>query len=104
MNEEQLYYAWRTHEGESYIRKEVKIDSKMKPNMHWYRCADFGMENELVLCHSIYKKNNDMGLKFTDKFIQKVTGSGKKCSGLVSKWVRIANPDEYDENGTFIKL
>lgn len=46
MNEEQLYYAWRTHEGESYIRKEVKIDSKIKQNMHWYMCADFGMENE----------------------------------------------------------
>ena len=73
MNEEQLYYAWRTYEGESYIRKEVKIDSKMKQNMHWYRCADFGMENELVLCHSIYKKNNDMGLKFTDKFISRKT-------------------------------
>ena len=87
-------YAWRTYIGESNLNDENKCV------MHWWKCADIGMENELVLSYMVDKTPNyeDTELNFKDKWLQKITASGKPCSGKVSEWMSIAT--NYNENGT----
>ena len=94
------YYAWRTNEGEANL-KNIKGEHK---HLHWYYCADEGMETELVLCYAIYevKYGNNISLVFPDKYIQTKTGSGKTCSGKVSISVKDALEGEYNPDGTFM--
>jgi hypothetical protein len=94
------YYAWRTNEGEKNQKKHKEKDN----HLHWYYCADEGMETELVLCYAIYevKCGNNISLVFPDKYIQTKTGSGKTCSGKVSNCVKDALEGEYNPDGTFM--
>ena len=95
------YYAWRTNEGETNQKKKTNKEDK---HLHWYYCADEGMETELVLGYAIYevKCGNNISLVFPDKYIQTKTGSGKTCSGKVSNWVKNALEGEYNPDGTFM--
>ena len=83
------YYAWRTNIGEK--RKE-KL-KKGKNILNWWKCADPGMENELVLAYCIEKSNKveEINTLFPDMRLQKITKNGLSCSGLVSKWHSIAD-------------
>ena len=94
------YYAWRTNEGEANLKNNKGEDK----HLHWYYCADEGMETELVLCYAIYevKYGNNISLVFPDKYIQTKTGSGKTCSGKVSNRVKDALEGEYNPDGTFM--
>tara|TARA_B100000927_G_C16160703_1_gene347285 strand:+ start:246 stop:575 length:330 start_codon:yes stop_codon:yes gene_type:complete len=100
------YYAWRTNKGEKNQKKHKgKKKHKEEDNhLNWYYCADEGMETELVLAYAIYevKYGNNISLVFPDKYIQTKTGSGKSCSGKVSKWVKKALEGEYKNDGTFM--
>lgn len=99
--EKTYYNAWRTNEGEK--NRNNFYNKKEKYNLHWYSCADEGMENELVLCYAIFEEKfgDNINLQFSDKYIQKKTASGKTCSGKVFKWIRKAQDYEYKVDGTF---
>ena len=60
----------------------------------------------LVLVHNGNLVNtNDIdktSLKFDDRFIQKITASGKACSGKVTEWHSIAKLGTYNLDGTKI--
>ena len=105
MNVEEIKYynAWRTNKGEQNMRKD-NLKNENKILLNWYSCADVGMENELVLCYVIYdyKLGNNINLNFDDKYIQTKTGTGKNCSGKVTKWIRKAFENEYSQDGTFV--
>jgi hypothetical protein len=103
VEEIKYYNAWRTIKGEHNMKND-KFENENKQFLHWYSCADVGMENEIVLCYAIYehKLGNNINLKFDDKYIQKKTGTGKNCSGKVTKWIRKANKNEYNEDGTLV--
>ena len=104
-NTQDIHYCWRTCKGEKHhfedkIQKEDKNPNQ--PHLNWYRSADDGMENELVLCYSAELKDcfDKTGLKFDDRFLQKVTASGKPCSGKVSAWHSIAKEGTFNLDGT----
>ena len=98
-------YSWRSFTGES--NKHNKMDFKENTIEHilnWYKCADPGLENELVLCYNLVNTNdiNKTSLKFDDRFIQKITSSGRACSGKVTEWHSIAKMGTYNLDGTKI--
>ena len=98
-------YSWRSITGES--NKHNKMDFKehaIEHVLNWYKCADLGLENELVLCYNLVNTNdiNKTSLKFDDRFIQKITASGKACSGKVTEWHSIAKMGTYNLDGTKI--
>ena len=107
MEQEQYYFAWRTPKGEKnkMIKENNMEDEKQKKIRHccnWYYCADQNMENEKVLVYCV-EKNSELektNLKYEDRFLQKITASGKSCSGKVKGFDQIAVPGSYNQDGT----
>lgn len=104
-NTQDIHYCWRTYKGEK-LHFEDKLERKKEnpnqPHLNWYRSADDGMENELVLCYSLELVDcfDKTSIKLDDRFLQKTTASGKPCSGKVSSWHSIAKEGSYNINGT----
>jgi hypothetical protein len=104
MEQEQYHFAWRTLTGEKNYFKKKRMEKE--PNLRhcctWYYCADKNMENEMVLVYAV-EKNKELkntSLKHEDRFLQKITASGKSCSGKVTKFAKIAVPGSYNQDGT----
>jgi sorbitol-specific phosphotransferase system component IIA len=60
------------------------------------------MENEMVLVYAVEKTKElkKTSLKHEDRILQKITASGKSCSGKVTKFAKIAVPGSYNQDGT----
>ena len=76
-NTQEMRYCWRTCKGEKN-HFEDKIQKKEKnpnqPHLNWYRSADQGMENELVLCYSAELKDCFDKISDACKELQRKTG------------------------------
>lgn len=96
--------GWGLPEAEENIlRRRGSPEAEKKHPCNWYQCADPGMEGELVLVYS-YEKTKDFNstsIVFPDRYLQKLTASGKKCSGRIGKCVKKANPGTYNQDGTY---
>jgi hypothetical protein len=66
----------------------------------WFECAD--VKGELVLVYSKEKTKDpkETFILFNDKYIQKLTASGNKCSGKIGNYVKEAIPGTYNQDGT----
>ena len=107
MEQETVKFAWRTSKGE-INKMKTGIEKKNKKNAlihccNWYYCADENMENEKVLVYSVEKTSElqNTGIKHDDRFLQKITASGKTCSGKITKFAHIAIPGSYNQDGTY---
>ena len=104
MEQEQYYFAWRTPSGEQkYFKTErMKKEADLRHCCNWYYCADENMQDELVLVYAVEKtpELRKTSLKHEDRFLQKITASGKSCSGKVKGFAQIAVPGSYNQDGT----
>ena len=104
MEQEQYYFAWRTPSGEkNYFKTEsMQTEPDLRHCCNWYYCADENMQDELVLVYAVEKTTElkKTSLKHEDRFLQKITASGKSCSGKVKGFAQIAVPGSYNQDGT----
>ena len=100
----QYYFAWRTPKGEkSYFKTErMEKEPNLRHCCNWYYCADENMEDEKVLVYAVENtpELENTSLKHEDRFLQKITASGKSCSGKVKGFAQIAVPGSYNQDGT----
>ena len=106
MEQEQYYFAWRTPSGEkNKMSRKINMEDEQKHKRNgcnWYYCADENMQDELVLLYAVEKtpELRKTSLKHEDRFLQKITASGKSCSGKVKGFAQIAVPGSYNQDGT----
>ena len=110
MEQETVKFAWRTPTGEKNKISYERIDKKIKHDQeryscNWYYCADENMQDEKVLVYSVEKTSElqNTGIKQDDRFLQKITASGKSCSGKIKNFASIALPGTYNQDGTLIE-
>lgn len=107
MEQETVKFAWRTPKGEqNKMKSERNINNKknvLRYCCNWYYCADENMQDEKVLVYSVEKTSElqNTGIKQDDRFLQKITASGKTCSGKITKFAHIAIPGSYNQDGTY---
>jgi len=95
-----ILWACRSHQAESY--PIIFFDGTMGNPCSWHRCGDENLQDELVLVYHL-EKTSDLKKTFIlydDRFFQKLTASGKACSGKVGDYVMDAIPGTYNQNGT----
>ena len=99
-------FAWRTPTGEKEYFKTNRMgkEPKLRHCCNWYYCADENMENEKVLVYCLEKTSEikKTNLKHEDRFLQKITSTGKPCSGKIKNFANIALPGTYNQDGTII--
>lgn len=106
MEQETVKFAWRTPKGEQNKISQTTFSENENENKHccsWYYCADENMQHEKVLVYCVEKTSElqNTNLKFEDRFLQKITASGKSCSGKITKFANVAIPGSYNQDGTY---